>query len=74
MYSAFFSYFLYSLFVRATGDKPPRHFAAPLHRGELVTFPSRAKFPLHWRGVARSRAPRDVSRGWLGRGGKRVRN
>ena len=29
----------------AVGIGPPRRYAAPLRRGELVTFPSRSKFP-----------------------------
>ena len=60
----------------AEGNFVPQQYGCSSHircKGELRPRWERTKFPSVG-GVARYRAPRDVSRGWLGRGGKRVRN
>ena len=60
----------------AEGNFVPQRYGCSSHircKEELRPRWERTKFPSIG-GVARYRAPRDVSRGWLGRGGKRVRN
>ena len=52
-------------------DHPVAQSAPPLRRGELYSATVRSQFPSIG-GVTRARAPRDVSRGWLGRGGQRI--
>ena len=52
-------------------NHPVAQSAPPLRRGELYPATVRSQFPSIG-GVARDRAPRDVSRGWFGRGGKRI--
>ena len=60
-------------FAEASGDKPPRASPTPPLDEELIQRRYEPSSP-PLEGCPNTRAPRDVSRGWLGRGGKRARN